>query len=139
MKDANGVISGNDCMVWINNVIWDDIKSFEYKITGNFEDINFLGDPRTHKKYTGFDGEGTLTMNKTKSRGAQILAEAFKTGIMPDVKIVSKVMNQSTGTVERAVFSGIIFTEFGGKYEAKGLSEEELPFTFSDFEFLETM
>lgn len=139
MNKANGVISGNDCTVWINNEVWDDIKSFEYKITGEFEDINFLNDPRTYKKYNGFNGEGTLTLNKKQSRGAKILADAFKTGIMPDIKIVSKIFNQSTGTSERAVFSEIIFSEFGGKFEAKGISEEELPFSFSDFEFIETM
>lgn len=139
MDKANGVVSGNDCMVWINNEIWDEIKSFEWKVTGNFEEVNFLGDPRTYKKYMGFDGEGTITMNKKKSRGAQLLAEAYKTGIMPDVKIVTKTTNKSTGMSERAVFTGITFSEFGGKSEAKGLSEEELPLSFAEYEFLEYM
>lgn len=136
---GNKVISGSDMTVWINNEIWDDLKKFEYKITGEFEDVTFLGDPRTYKKYTGFTGEGTLTTNKTQSRGARILAEAFRTGVMPTVKIVTKILNKSTGKAERCVFSGIIFSEFGGSSEAKALTEEELPFTFSEFEFLEFM
>lgn len=136
---GNQVINGNDAVVWINNEIWDEIKSFEYKITGEFEDVIFLNDPRTHKKYNGFTGEGTLTLNKVHSRGATILANAFRTGIMPDVKIVTKIENKSTGRSERAVFTGIIFSEFGSSVEGKKVSEESLPFSFSDFEFLETL
>jgi len=136
---GNGVISGNDAITWINNEIWDDISSIEYKITGEFEDVTFLGDPRTYKKYTGFTGEGTITLNKTRSRGAAILGQAFKTGNMPDVKIVTKLLNKSTGATERVVLSGIIFTEFGSSTEAKALVSEELPFTFSEYEVLEIM
>lgn len=136
---GNRVVSGNEAMVWINNEIWDDVNSFEYKMTGEFEDVSFLGDPRTYKRYKGFTGEGTLKLNKIYSRGATILSEALKTGVMPEVKIVTKVTNKSTGKVERVVLSGIIFSEFGINTEAKALVSEELPFTFSDFEVLEYM
>jgi hypothetical protein len=136
---GNQVISGSDCIVWINNQIWDDVKSVEYKIAGEFEDIVFLGDPRTYKKYTGFGGEGTLILNKIRSRGASILADAFRTGNMPDIKIVLKVTNRSTGRSERVALYGVVFTEFGGSFADKALAEEELPFTFSDFEVLETL
>ncbi|MNP58377.1 hypothetical protein D3C76_1532880 [compost metagenome] len=87
----------------------------------------------------GFAGEGTLTFNKMYSRGAALLAEAFKTGVMPDVKIVTKTLNSSTGKAERAVLSGVVFSEFGASTEAKSVGEEEIPFTFSEFEFLELM
>ncbi|MDU4696392.1 MAG: phage tail tube protein [Paenibacillus sp.] len=136
---GNQVVSGSDQTTWVNNEIWDDVKSVEFKMTGEFEDITFLGDPRTYKKYTGFTGEGTITVNKSRSRGAVILAEAFKTGVMPDVKIVTKLVNPSTKKAERVAISGVIFTEFGHSSEAKGIIEEELPFTFSEYEVLETM
>ena len=136
---GNQVVSGNDSTVWVNNELWDDVKSVEYKVTGDFEDITFLGDARTHKKFIGYTGEGTLTMNKVHSRGASILAEAFKTGIMPDVKIVLKIENKSTGKSERAVLNDVVFSEFGSNTEAKAIGEEELPFTFADYEILETL
>jgi hypothetical protein len=136
---GNNVVSGNDTLVWINDSIWEDIKSVEYKMTGDFEDVTFLGDPRTYKKYMGFAGEGTLNLNKMHSRGATILAEAFKTGQMPDIKIVIKIANRSTGKAERVVLSGVIFTEFGSNTEAKSIATEELPFTFSDYDVLETL
>lgn len=136
---GNGVVSGNDTTVWINNEIWDDIAKFEYKITGEFEDVTFVGNPRTYQKMMGFAGEGTITTNKKSSRGAQLLAKAFKDGVMPEVKIVSKIFNPSTGKAERAVFTGVTFSEFGASTEAKALMTEELPFKFADYEFLEMM
>ncbi|MBO7747353.1 hypothetical protein I8J29_24515 [Paenibacillus sp. MWE-103] len=139
MNKGNNVVSGNDLTVWINNEIWDDTKLAEYKLTGEFEDVTFLGDPRTYKKYLGFGGEGTLTLNKMHSRGASILAEAFKTGVFPDIKIVVKIANKSTGKAERAILTGVVFSEFGSSTEAKAVATEELPFTFSDYEMLELL
>ncbi|WP_338841851.1 phage tail tube protein [Paenibacillus glucanolyticus] len=136
---GNQVVSGNDSAVWVNNEVWPDLKSLEYKMTGEFEDVTFLGDPRTYKKYMGFGGEGTATFNKIRSRGASIMGEAFKTGVMPEIKIVTKIQNRATGKAERVALLGVIFTEFGASTEAKAISEEELPFTFSDYEILGTM
>ncbi|MWC26633.1 phage tail tube protein [Paenibacillus sp. MMS18-CY102] len=139
MDKGNQVVTGNDATVWINDSIWPDVKSVEYKMAGEFEDITFLGDPRTYKRYLGFGGEGTLTLNKMFSRGASILGKAFKTGIMPDVKIVVKIANKSTGKSERAILKGVVFSDFGASTEAKAVGTEELPFTFSDYDILETL
>jgi len=136
---GNNVVSGNDTTVWVNNEVWPDLKSMEYKVTAEFEDINFLGDPRTYKKFMGYAGEGTLTLNKTKSRGLSIMGDAFKTGVMPDIKIVTKILNRATNKSERVVLLGITFSEFGSNTEAKSISEEELPFSFADYEILEQM
>jgi len=136
---GNQVVSGNDAMVWINNEIWDDISSVEHKITGEFEDVKFLGDKRTYKKYLGYTGEGTLNLNKVHSRGAMILGEAFKTGIMPEVKIILKIKNEATGRAERIALLDVTFTEFGASTESKSIITEELPFTFSDYDVLEVL
>lgn len=136
---GNHVVSGNDSMVWVNNEVWPDFKSIEYKVTGEFEDVTFLGDSRTYKKYMGYNCEGTLTFNKMRSRGISIMGDAFKSGIMPDIKIVTKILNRATGKSERVALLGVIFTEFGSSTEAKSIAEEELPFTFSEYEILETM
>ncbi|MFD2671813.1 phage tail tube protein [Marinicrinis sediminis] len=135
----NGVVSGNDCFVYLNNELLEDIKSFEWKVSLDFADVTYLGDPATYKKYQGFSGEGTLSFNKVKSRGISLLKDALKTGIMPDVKIVTKMGNASTGRAERCVISGVTFSEFGGGFESKSTAEESLPFSFSKIEFPELM
>ncbi|MDN4093575.1 phage tail tube protein [Brevibacillus agri] len=139
LDKTNGVVSGNDCIVWLNGEILDDLKQFEWKVTLDFADVNYLNDPRTYKKYQGFSGEATLTFNKTRSRGATLLKDAIKSGTMPDIKIVTKLENKSTGKAERAVFTGITFNEFGASSEAKTVGEESLPFSFSDIDFPELM
>lgn len=139
LNKTNGVVSGNKCTVWLNGEILDDIKSFEWKVTQDYADITYLGDPRNYRKPLGWSGEGTLVFNKTRSRGATLLKDQLKTGIAPDVKIVTKMENVSTGKAERAVISGITFSEFGASSEAKAVSEESLPFSFSDIDFPELM
>lgn len=139
LDKSNGVISGNDCFVWMNGELLDDIKSFEYKVTLDFGDVTYLGDPKTYRKYQGFTAEGTLTFNKIRSRGATMLKGAIKSGVMPDVKIVTKMVNASTKKAERAVISGITFSEFGASLEAKTIGEESLPFSFTDIDFPEVM
>lgn len=137
---GNRVLSGNEGEVYVNNELWADIESIELKVTGKFEDVNFLGDNRTYKKYTGWDGSGSVKCKKTHSRGIKIMGEAFKTGIMPDIKIVTKLKDSSTNKAERSSVTGVVFTEFFlAKMEAKALLEEELPLFFTDYESIETL
>lgn len=139
LDKTNGVISGNDAMTWMNGELLEDIKSIEWRITLEFGDVTFMSDPKTYKKYQGFTGEGTLVFNKMKSRGASLLKDALKSGVMPNVKIVTKLVNASTKRAERAVISGITFNELGSSTEAKTIAEETLPFSFSEIEFPELM
>ncbi|GIP17764.1 hypothetical protein J40TS1_34060 [Paenibacillus montaniterrae] len=139
LDKTNGVISGNDCFVWLNGELLEDIKSFEWKVSLDFADVNYLGDHRTYKKFQGYTGEGTLTFNKVQSRGIKLLRDAIKSGIMPDVVITTKMGNKATGKAERAVITGITFSEFGANSEAKSIAEESIPFSFADIDFPEVM
>lgn len=140
MNRGNEVISGTDGVIWVNGEEWTESTSFQAKVTAQFEDVQFANDYATYKKFVGRTGEGTLTLNKVKSRGASIMANAFKTGIMPDIKMISKIMNKQTGRAERAVVKDVIFSEFDlGKFENRSITQEELPFTFSDYDFIETL
>ncbi|SDT22082.1 Phage tail tube protein [Paenibacillaceae bacterium GAS479] len=139
MDKGKQVVTGNDVTVWLNNEALLDISKLEYKMTGEFEDVTFLGDKRTYKRYLGFTGEGSLTFKKGKSRGLNLIGNAFKSGVMPDIKIVTKVSNPASGRAERIVIKGVTISEFGGSYEAKSIAEEEIPFSFSDYEIIETL
>ncbi|MCG7410576.1 phage tail tube protein [Paenibacillus sp. ACRRX] len=135
---GNEVLSGTDGTVWVNGEEWAEVKALEAKVTGEFEDINFCGDYNTYKRFMGRTGEGTITLLKTSSRGAKIMAQAFKTGVMPEIKIVTKLTNKQTGKSERAVIKDIVFSEFNlAKFENRSIVEEELPFTFSDYDYIE--
>lgn len=137
---VNRILTGSSGNVWLNGALLAQVKGIELKVSGNFEDINFCGDASTHSKYTGWSGEGTITMFKIDSTVLKLIAKAYKTGVMPEIKIITKITDENTGKSERVAISGITVTEFTlAKFEAKANMEEELPIKFSDYEILDTI
>lgn len=138
MVNINRILTGSKGNVWMNGKLLAQLKSIELKISGNFEDVNFCGDFATHSKYTGWTGEGSITLQKIDSTVLALIADAYKTGEMPEIKIITSLRDNSTGQAERAAISGVSITEFMlAKFEAKALIEEELPLKFDDYEVLE--
>lgn len=137
---GNEVLTGTDGTIWVNGEEWAEVSSIEAKVTGEFEDVTFCGDYGTYKKFMGRTCEGTITLKKVKSRGLTIMGKAFKTGVMPDIKIISKLTNKQTGKSERTAIKDVVFTEFSlAQFENRSIVEEELPFSFSDYDILETI
>lgn len=137
---VNKILTGNSGNVWLNGQLLAQLKSIELKVTGNFEDMNFCGDSSTYSKYTGWSGEGTITMYKIDSTVIKLISDAYQTGIMPDIKIITKLTDENTGRSERVAVSGITITEFIlAKFEAKANIEEELPLKFSKYQILDTI
>jgi len=136
--DANRVLTGSSGNVWINGKLLSQIKNIELKVTGNFEDVNFCGDNSTYPVFTGYTGEGSITMQKIDSTVLSLIGDAYLTGIMPDIKIITKLTDKATGKSERVAVSNVVITEFMlAKFEAKALLEEEMPLKFSNYEILE--
>lgn len=137
---VNKILNGNSGDVWVNGKLLAQLKSIELKVTGNFEDINFCGDSATHSKYNGWTGEGTIGMYKIDSTVINMLGKAYQTGVMPNIKIITKLTDPNTGKSERVAVTGVTFTEFTlAKFEAKTNVEEELPLKFSKYEILDTI
>ena len=135
---ANKQINGTFGSVWVNNEKWLDIDSFEAKVALNFEDVNMSGDLGTHKKMTGWSGEGTITVKKVYSRGASLMGEATKTGIVPDITIVGKLDDPDAYGAERVALGNVTINEFTLlAFEQKTLGTEELPFNFASYDFID--
>ena len=135
---ANKQINGTFGSVWVNGEKWLDVESFEAKVSLNFEDVNMAGDLSTKKKYTGWSGEGTITVKKVYSRGAALIGTAAKTGIMPDITLVGKLEDPDAYGAERVSISDVTFNEFTLlAFEQKTLATEELPFNFGDYDFID--
>ncbi|MEG3040897.1 MAG: phage tail tube protein [Clostridium sp.] len=140
MINQNRILTGSSGNVWIDGKLMAQIKKIELKVTGKFEDAEFAGDYATYSVYTGWSGEGSISMQKIDSTVVKLLAEAFKNGIIPDIKIITKLTDKATGKSERTAVSNVVFTEFMlANWEAKGLIEEEMPLKFSEYEVLETI
>lgn len=135
---ANEVISGKWGRIWVNGELWAECKSFESKVVGEWEDISFCEEMGTQRKLIGYAGEGTMVLHKIHTRGGNLLADAFKTGVMPDVKIVSKLADPAAKGHERVEILDVTFDEFTLlKFEDKAITEEELPFKFGNYNYLD--
>lgn len=136
--NINRVLTGSGGNVWINGKLLAQVKAIELKVSGNFEELTFCGDNSTYNRYTGFTGEGTITMQKIDSTVLDLIGDAYLTGVMPNIKIITKLTDKATNKSERVAVSDVIITEFMlAKFEAKALLEEELPLKFSQYEILE--
>ncbi|MCS5501922.1 phage tail tube protein [Lysinibacillus sp. A4] len=132
---SNRVINGTYGSVWVNNEKWLDIEEFEAKVAIGYEDVNMAEDPATHKKMTGWSGEGTLKVKKIYSRGAALLANDVKKGMVPDVNIVGKLADPDAFGAERVAINEVTFNEFTLlQFVQKSIGMEELPFNFADYD-----
>ena len=137
---ANKIINGTFGSVWINGERWFDVEALELKVTLEYEDVNLAEDLATHKKLIGWSGEGSMTVKKVYSRGANLLGQSIKKGIVPEINIVSKLADPDAYGTERVSVSEVTFNEFLlTKFEQKTLGTEELPFNFADFDLLDTI
>ncbi|EDT74813.1 phage tail tube protein [Clostridium butyricum] len=135
--NTNQILNGKGGNTWFNNSKLATVKKMNAKVTGDFEDENFCGDPATYTIYNGWGGEGSVTIKPTNSEIWSTLCKAYKDGTMPDIKIVTS-LQRNDGKAERVALKNVVFTEFDiVNFEAKTAVEREFPFKFSDFEVLE--
>ncbi len=137
---SQNFIAGTFGSVWVNDEEWLHVTKFEAKVTGEFEDINMAGRYGVGKKYMGWTGEGTIIVNKVNSTVTKMLSEAFKKGIMPEIKIVGKLADPNALGAERVEILEVTFSEFMLlNFELKAKMEEEIPFTFEDYNLIDTI
>lgn len=136
--NPNDILRGSGGTAWWGTKKLATLQSAEAKVSGDFEDINVCGDNATYSIYNGYSGEGTFVYLKVDSDILAQLAEAYRTGIMPEITIITSLTQKRTNKVERVAYSDIVVTEFMlAKFEKKALVEEEVPFKFGNFQVLE--
>lgn len=109
--DANKVILGTFGKIFINNKRIANIKSFELKASMDYEDIKVNGNLITQYKYTGASLAGTVEVHKVDSYNINLVKDAIKTGVMPDIKIVGELSDPNTDGDESIEITGVLFDE----------------------------
>jgi len=134
-KDASKIINGTYGSIWVDGERWGEVTAFEGKITLNYEDVNIANSPATHRKGTGWNGEGTMTVNKVYSRVQRKVLSKVKKGIFPRFSIAGKLADPEAHGTERVVINDVTINEvILMKFEQKTLGTEEIPFGFSDYD-----
>lgn len=140
MGKQTKVLHGSCSEVYINGVRDVLATKIDVKVTGDFEDGAFCGDYGTFPIYNGYSIEGTLTDKKTDSTLEMAIVEGYRTGVMPDIVLMTALTNPATRQVERWSVSGVVFTEVAlANIEAKKAVERELPFKAETYKNLEAI
>jgi len=137
---TNEIIRGSYGRVWVNDELWAETKSFEGKLTLNYEEVDLSNDLGKHQRYMGFSGEGTMVVHKINSRVTTMLAKAIKNGEMPEISMVGKLNDPTAKGAERVKFSEVTIDEVMLlKFENKAIMEQEIPFKFADYDVIDTI
>ena len=140
MGKQTKVLHGSCSEVYINGVREELATKIEVKVTGDFEDGTFCGEYGTFPIYNGYSVEGTLTGKKSDSSLEVAITEGYRTGVMPDIVLMTSLTQPSTRKVERWSISGVVFTEVAlANIEAKKAVEREMPFKAEKWKNLEAI
>lgn len=139
MSNSNQYWNGSNGDLWVNDSIWDKVKSFEVKMLMEWEDVpNGL---KTDRALMGFNYEGNFSYRKSDknyNQAIDLLFAEYAAGRVPDVSIVSKAYNRATGKTQRIKVTGITFDEVTlQNWEERTVSEVEMPFFASNVEILQ--
>lgn len=140
MEKKFKVLHGSCSEAFINGQRVSLMTKIEVKVTGDFEDASFCGEFGNFPIYNGYNVEGTLTSKKTDSTLEVAIAEGYRTGVMPDIVLITALTNPATKQVERWSVSGVVFTEVAlANIEAKKAVEQEYPFKAETYKNLEAI
>ena len=140
MSKQSKVLHGSCSEAFINGKREPLLTKIEVKVTGDFEDGTFCGDYGTYPIYNGYSVEGTLTGKKSDSTLEVAIVEGYRTGVMPDIVLITALTNPVSRQVERWSVSGVVFTEVAlANIEAKKAVERELPFKAETYKNLEAI
>ena len=136
--NAQNVINGTFGEVWINGDYVAEAIALQAKITLTKADVNMCGVLAKKSKVTGLEGKGTLKLNKVTSRMAILMSNSIKHGKQIVCTVISALADPDALGAERVAINDVTFDELTlVDWEAKKNGEETIPFTFSDWTFLD--
>ena len=135
---SNQYWNGSNGQIWLDDSEFDKVKSYEIKMTIEWEDIP--AGLRQDRMLLGYEYEGSFAYRKSDKNHRSLMDKVFESyakGIVPEVSIVGKAFNKATGITERIKAIGITFDELTiMNWEEKSATEVEVPFKAYDVEIL---
>lgn len=133
-------INGTFGELWIDDYYLAEVTGLEAKATIEKTEVNQTGTLAKGYKVTGLDCKGTIKLNKVSSYFQIKLSDAIKQGKTPSCTIISKLEDPDSEGAERVKLTGCTFDELSiANWEAKKLGEESIPFSFTDWEYLDVI
>lgn len=137
---AKRVMSGTWGQVWLDNELVAECYKFQAKVNYNKEDVPMCGNMFVDKKVTSVNGTGSIGMHKINSRMANAIGNKIKNGEDVRFTVISKLDDPDSYGAERVAIKNVSFDDHTlADWEAKTNGKIESPFTFTDFEYLDTV
>ncbi len=134
------VINGTFGEAWCDNDYMAEVIGLEAKLKLDTADVQMTGTLKKGTKVIGVSGSGTLKLNKVTSYFLNKVSENIKAGRATRVTIITKLEDPEAFGAERIVLNDCVITELTlADWESGKLGEESIPFTFGDFEILESI
>lgn len=136
---SNQYWNGSNGQLWANDREFDKVKEFEIKMMLEWEDIP--DGMKTDRMLLGTGYEGKFSYRKSDTNHKTVLDLAFEdlsNGIVPEISLVGKAFNRTSGKTERVKIVGITFDELTiQNWSEKSSVEVEVPFKAYDVEILQ--
>lgn len=137
---AERVINGTFGEVWLDGDKVSECYGLEAKVEIDKEEIPVCGKLGTDTKMMGYKGTGTMRLHKVNSRMMLLISNQIKAGINPRFQILSALKDPAAFGAERVLIKDACFDDLTlANWEAKAKGETECPFTFTDWEPLDTI
>ncbi|MFS1511090.1 phage tail tube protein [Chengkuizengella sp. SCS-71B] len=139
--DATRTINGTFGEVWHDGEWLTNIKSAEATVELNKEEIQRAGTRWVAHKVTGLSGSGTMTGYKVTTEFIENIGKIAddRSGVFVTELILALKDPESFGAY-RVRLKGVQFDNIPLiNYEVGAIVEEELPFTFTGYELLDTI
>ncbi len=140
MDSAKRVMSGTWGEVWLDNAYVSECYGMQAKMNFNKEDVQMCGRMAVDSKITNMKGTGSLSLYKVSSRMAIAIGNAIKNGRDLRFTVISKLADPDAYGAERVVVENVSFDDLTlADWEVATNGKVEVPFTFTDYNFLDTV
>jgi len=140
MDSAKRIMNGTWGEVWLDGEYVAECYGLQAKVSFNKETVNLCGRMAEDKKITSISCTGSLRMHKVNSRMALAIGDRIKRGEDVRFTIISKLADPDAYGAERVVLRNVSFDDLTlADWEVARNGSIEAPFTFTDYEFLDTV
>jgi hypothetical protein len=131
-------ISGSQGEAWLDGDYLSNAFGLQAKIKLVKEEVKMCKVMGKKYKVTGYEGTGTLKLSKKDSRMLIKLAKNLQQGKTTVCQLISKLDDPDVAGAEKIAIKDATFDEIDLiNWEAKKILEENIPFTFSEYEIYE--
>lgn len=132
------VWSGTWGEVWIDGEYFAEVTAFRANVKLDKQEINKVRTLAKGYKIVGITCTGSVKLNKVSSALLKRISANLKLGKATVMTIIAKIDDPDAIGAERVAIKDATFDEIDlANWEVKKIVEENLPFTFSDWDVLD--